>query len=263
MRQTSANSDGRTDPYAPIADFYDLEHDSFTDDLAMYRQIVDMVGDPVLELACGSGRILAALADGSRQLTGVDRSEAMIDRARGRFAGMAAQPRLIVADMAEVHVPEASCGVVIIGLSSFHHAASQDQQQDVLDCAFRALDPRGMLVLDMLNPFIELNGQGDGVVHRERDLGQRQGSPVSKFSVKRSDSIRQEIHQTIWYDTLSPDGAVARTTTEFRLRLVYPSELTLLLARSGFVGWEIYGSWELDEFTAESDRMIFMAEKSK
>jgi ubiquinone/menaquinone biosynthesis C-methylase UbiE len=262
VRQTSAGSDDRADPYAPIAEFYDLEHDSFTDDLPMYRQIVDMVGDPVLELACGSGRILAALADGERRLIGVDQSETMIDRAEHRFAGMVARPEVIVGDMAELHVPEESCGVVIIGLSSFHHATSQDEQQQVLDCAFRALDPRGMLVLDMLNPFIELTGQGDGVVHRERDLGHQQGSPVYKFSVKRSDSVRQEINQTIWYDMVSPSGAVARRTTEFRLRLVYPSELALLLARSGFVDWQIYGSWELDEFAAESDRMIFMVEKS-
>jgi hypothetical protein len=44
------------DAYASIAEFYDLEHDAFVDDVGFYLQYVESAGDPVLELACGSHR---------------------------------------------------------------------------------------------------------------------------------------------------------------------------------------------------------------
>src|SRR5687767_2032444 len=74
-----------TDPYAGIAEFYDLEHDDFRDDIPFYLNSIAVVGDPVLELGCGTGRLLRAIADAGFRVTGIDRSEPMLERARRSF----------------------------------------------------------------------------------------------------------------------------------------------------------------------------------
>ena len=51
------------DPYAELPEVYDLEHTSFGDDIELYLRLVEVVGDPALELGCGSGRILLPLAE--------------------------------------------------------------------------------------------------------------------------------------------------------------------------------------------------------
>ena len=70
------------DPYADLPDLYDLEHAGFSDDVELYLRLAEVVGDPVLELGCGTGRVLVPLAAAGHLITGIDRSRPMLNRAR-------------------------------------------------------------------------------------------------------------------------------------------------------------------------------------
>src|SRR5216683_1095411 len=68
--------------YDSIAPFYDIEHAEFDEDLDMYRNFAELCGGKILELACGSGRLLLPLAREGYTLTGVDTSAGMLEIAR-------------------------------------------------------------------------------------------------------------------------------------------------------------------------------------
>src|SRR5690348_16290012 len=68
--------------YDIIAPFYDIEHARFNEDLDMYRNFAELSGGALLELACGSGRVLLPLARAGYAITGVDSSAKMLDIAR-------------------------------------------------------------------------------------------------------------------------------------------------------------------------------------
>src|SRR5918993_5294276 len=70
------------DPYAELPDLYDLEHAGFSDDVELYLRLAEVVGDPILELGCGTGRVLAPLAAAGHRITGIDLSPPMLERAR-------------------------------------------------------------------------------------------------------------------------------------------------------------------------------------
>ena len=74
------------DPYAELPELYDLEHAEFTEDVDLYLRLAEVVGDPILELGCGTGRVLAPLAAAGHRVTGIDRSRAMLDRARATLS---------------------------------------------------------------------------------------------------------------------------------------------------------------------------------
>jgi ubiquinone/menaquinone biosynthesis C-methylase UbiE len=65
-------------------------------DVAFYERVAREAGGPVLELACGTGRVALPLAKAGLHVTGVDRSEAMLTIARRRLAALpaSAQERL-------------------------------------------------------------------------------------------------------------------------------------------------------------------------
>lgn len=256
-RQTTVERD----QYAPIAEFYDLEHDRFTDDIPMYQQVVDMVGDPVVELACGSGRILRPLACSGRRLTGVDSSAVMLERCRERFSDAPEQPVLLREDMTQANLPEVNFGVAIIGLNSLMHAQTQELQRDTLAVAFRSLDPRGLLVVDLPNPVLHVHDTGDRRVRTESSFETTHGL-VTKFSSQDIDLAEQRIESLIWYDVVSHDNALRRFVSEALLRFVYRSELDLLLRTVGFAGAEYYGTYDLDPYVADSPRLIAFAERS-
>ncbi len=60
------------DAYASIAEMYDLEHADYDEDIGLYLNFASVVGDPILELGCGTGRILAPLAEAGHRLIGLD-----------------------------------------------------------------------------------------------------------------------------------------------------------------------------------------------
>jgi len=250
-------------PYAEIAALYDLEHDRFGDDLDLIRYIVETVGDPVLELGCGTGRVLAHLIDLNMRLTGVDDSPQMLDRARTRLEGYPSI-NFVEADMDATGLPDDMFGVVVLALNTLMHASTLDKQRGVLAEAFRVLDPRGQLFVDLPNP---LSGALDFVDHQVVHEGSWSDSPhgksVSKFSARVINRADQIVQTHVWYDIVAEVGRLSRIHTSFDLRYLDPAELFLMLELAVFVEPKFYGTYELDSFTDSSPRLIVTAEKTR
>jgi len=257
-------SKARPDAYATIAELYDLEHIGFDDDVEMYRQFAHATGGPILELASGTGRILAPLAADGHKVTGLDCSAPMLDRARLTLAGLDSPPgyRLVEADMtAAATVAGGPFGLVIVGLNSLLHAESGEEQREILTAAWQACDPRGQLIVDVLNPTPEhLQALAGTALDGQWELPD--GRRVMKFSDRRVSSSEQTIATSIWYDIVGPDGAIRRETTSFALRYLHPSELLLMLELCGWVDFEVYGSYDLDPLNDASDRLIVTAQRT-
>jgi len=262
LSQSDRASRVNTDPYQEIASFYDLEHDQFSDDLALIRQLVEMVGDPVLELGCGTGRVLQSLESLDMRLCGVDSSPVMLDRARQRLS-TARNVRLIEADMRQTGLRADHFGIAIVALNSLLHATTSHDQRAVLQECWRVLDPRGLLYIDMPNPHAgAFEFEENRVVH-EGHWTLPDGCSVTKQSARSMNWTEQRITTRLWYDVVDQSGTLKRHMTSFDLRFLYPSELLLMLESAGFVEWQTYGSYELDPFTDTSPRFIVTAEKSR
>jgi ubiquinone/menaquinone biosynthesis C-methylase UbiE len=261
LSQSSAGGLDHIDPYRDISDFYDLEHDQYQDDLALIHHLVEMVGDPVLELGCGTGRVLHHLLDLDMRLTGVDSSPAMLQRAGLRMKS-AHNIDLVDADMSQTGLEADHFGIVIIGLNSLLHATTSQEQRAVLSECFRVLDPRGLLFIDLPNPHAGAFDFPDNQLISEGTWSMPDGAMVSKVSVRTIDRANQRVATQLWYDVCKRDGSLKRHATKFDLRFLYPGELLLMLELAGFVEWQSYGSYELDPFTDSSPRLIVTAEKS-
>ena len=76
---------GAREPYED-ASLYDWEYRRRKEDVAFYRMLADEQGGPVLDLGCGSGRVLAPLLRDGHDVVGLDLSPAMLARAARRVA---------------------------------------------------------------------------------------------------------------------------------------------------------------------------------
>jgi SAM-dependent methyltransferase len=81
------------DDYAP---FYDWENARTLGrrDVPFWRNLAVHAGGPVLELGCGTGRIALPLARAGVHVVGIDRSAAMLNRARARVTRAAKAGRI-------------------------------------------------------------------------------------------------------------------------------------------------------------------------
>jgi SAM-dependent methyltransferase len=240
-----------------------LEHDDFADDVSLVLQCVETVGDPVLEVGCGTGRLIEPIARAGYRVTGIDRSPDMLARARSRLREPTLKRRvtLVEGDMtAAGSVPGGPFGIVLFSLNGLMHVSTPEEQRAALTAARRTLDPRGQLLIDLQNPSPGwLHDLNAGVSH-EGSWRSDEGLQIDKFAHRSVASARQIIDTTVWYDSIDAEGVVRRVASSFQLRYLHAHELELMLELAGFAEWRIYGSYDLDPFTDDAERLIVLAE---
>jgi SAM-dependent methyltransferase len=247
--------------YGLYARFYDLDYADFEADLHMVQQYAARCGSPILELGCGTGRLLVSLARDGYQVTGVDVSAEMLQVARDKVAaqGLGDRVTLLHQDMREIDL-DGSFNLAFSAINSFLHMPTASDQLLALSAIHRHLNSGGLLLLDLFNPDLDrlLDSRGQLVLDKtmtDPDSGHR----LIKFRTQTVDPGRQLLHTTYLVDEVDAGGCVRRFLFPFTLRYLFRGELELLLRQAGFEVEAIYGSYDLDEFGSDSDKMIAVA----
>lgn len=244
--------------------YYEGEFHNQTEDVPLYREMARRTGDPILEMMCGSGRVLLPLAEDGWSVTGVDISPAMLDVAHHKAAEAGLLPRttLLQGDLRTLDLPAAHFSLAFIALNSFMHMEHVQDQLAALATIRRTLMPGGILILDLFNPDLERLSTEDGRVMLEHqfELGERQ---IYKFASREVDLATQMMYVTYLYDDADTTGQVTRHTLRLSLRWLYRYELEHLLARAGFAIVSIFGAYDLSEYASHSDRLIIVASPQK
>lgn len=251
------------DPYAPIAKHYDTEHDEFADDIDWYVHLSQVAGPRVLELGCGSGRLLGPLAAAGIRAVGLDASSVMLQRAQARLHGAVTRGEILLKhgdmlNLLEAISGEAPFDLIVLPLNGLLHLDDQAAQRHVLKQSALVLRPGGYLALDVLHAIPDAMATFDGRVSHEGSWETEEGT-VSKFSSRTVDWTNQRIGTEVWYDELSDDGTVKRARTEFPMRWASPAELSLMLELSGFANWSTAGNYDGSPLTDMSDRILVVA----
>jgi SAM-dependent methyltransferase len=245
-----------------FARYYDADYGAVDDDLPFYRELAQRTGGPVLEVMCGSGRLLLPLARAGLRLAGVDVSGAMLDLARERLqaANLSERVQLIEADIRE-RAPRGPFGLAIVAINSFMHLAGAADQLATLKHIHSALRPGGLLAIDLFNPDPRALAEQHGALVLDKTFSLADGTQVQKFVAQYSDMAAQTSHVTFIYDEIDAEGRVRRSTLPFPMRWLYRYELEHLLARAGFALDNVYGSYELDAYSSTSDLLLVVARK--
>lgn len=244
-----------SDPYNLLARYYDLEYGDISMDVPLYLDFSRRAGGPVLELGCGTGRLLLPLAQAGYEVVGLDRSAVMLARAEARLAaaGLADRITLIQADMTDFHLGR-SFGLIIFALNTFMHLSAQADQIAALTCVRRHLRPGGLLILDLPGPSEPFLIQPGLILTSQFQTAE--GSTVLKLTDSRYDRAQQIEEITIIYDETGADGITRRAIVPLRLRYVFRYELELLLRLAGLRLEAIYGDYDLRPFDEEAPRLI-------
>jgi ubiquinone/menaquinone biosynthesis C-methylase UbiE len=247
--------------YDSIAPFYDIEHAQFGEDLDMYRNFAELCGGKILELACGSGRLLLPLAREGYMLTGVDTSAAMLELAHQALeeAGVSARCQLVQQDMCLLDLPE-KYRLAMIALGSFGHIITRARQQQALAAIRRHLSTGATFILDLSNDDARYMEHLSGQILHRGTWQQKDGSYVTHFLTPASSTTHHLLELTHFYEVYRQGEAVRRTVSQTGLYLFERSEVELLLEQAGFQIKNIYGNYDFGPCEHESPRMIFIAE---
>ncbi len=250
-----------TDLYQRFAAYYDLEYASHTADLEFYEQFALQAGGPVLELGCGSGRVLRALTDTGLELTGIDTSPARLaiaDREVGRNARFVQCDMEAIGDCAEL--PPDHFWMAFSAINTFLHLQDVESQLRTLNGLRRVVVQGGLLLLDLMVPDPYYLSGLDGRVVHELSATLPDGHRLDKWAVRTHDLATQTIDTTVFFDTTdAATGVVSRVSERYLTRNIHHFELEHLLERAGWRLISLYGSYDLSPYTSDSERMIALA----
>lgn len=211
-------------------------------DVEFYRALADEHGGPVIELACGTGRVAIPLAEAGHEIVGVDRSAPMLaiaeEKRRSAAADVAERFQFVEGDMRDLDLGR-TFRLAIIAFRSFAHLLTVEDQRRCLATVHRHLEPGGILALNVFDPRLDLclpGEAGDYPMARGTATLPDTGTTVEVVATTRAnDPVRQLMVETWQFTERGPDGSVLRQELEeLTLRWMYRYELHHLLELSGF-----------------------------
>ncbi len=247
-----------------IAHHYDLLYGDFEADVPLYQTFAEAADGPLLEIGCGTGRLLPPLAQAGHPLTGLDLSETALTIAHDKIkaAGLTEQITLRQADMRHFDLADKQFALTLIPLNTLMHCHTTADQLATLQTIHRHLRPGGQLIIDLFYPDPTLLAEVDGRLYLEAEaVDERSGRLVQWFWQHDIDLAEQMRHLTYILDEIDESGQVRRVRIPFSLRFIYRYEMEHLLKLSGFEVVTIYGDYDFSPFESHSPRMIFVAEK--
>jgi SAM-dependent methyltransferase len=179
-------------PYDPIARLYDPWSAGVVEDVEFYVEEALAAGGPVVELACGTGRIAVPVAKAGVRVIGVDGSPRMLEVAAEYAAREGVELDLRLGDMREPPVDE-RVPLVLIPFRSLLHMTTEADRLRALRAARGFLLPGGRLVFDVFAPSREDVEETHGRwLEREPGIFERadwdEGSRTLTLSVRRGEA---------------------------------------------------------------------------
>lgn len=215
---------------------------------------------PVLDIACGTGRILIPCWIAGVPVDGLDYSQPMLDRLKQKATALHFEPKIYHADMADFSLPQ-QYDLIMITFNAFGHNLTSESQINCLKCCKRHLLPGGKLVFDAIFPGLEWIGAEQHTrVLEQTVIHPETGETLKCYDTRSFDRVKQwqhSINEIEAYDSTGNMRLLQRS--EFDIRWVYKDEMGLLLRLAGFPRWEIHGNFEGKELTEETDGMVVFA----
>jgi len=251
------------DPYAWEADLYDVTTATVSEqDVPFYTALAADAGGPVLELGCGTGRVLLPCAAAAGSAVGVDVSPSMLARAAtaAAAAGLGARVELHRGDMRTVRL-ERRFPLVIIPFRSLFHLPRDDDWLAALATVRAHLAPGGRFAANVFVPDPELiaarqDHHGLAGEVRHPDTGQR----VVLWEHTSFDTVAQVAHRRRVTEVLNDSGLVLER--RHRLLDVYfrhPNEVLYLLEAAGFTVDQLFGGFDGRPPDSAAEELIWVA----
>jgi len=253
-----------------LAELYDLVPAYINrPDKEFYRRMATGTTGKILELGCGTGRVLLPIAEAGHDITGMDISEHMLSQCRRKLdsysQNVGERVRLIHGDMKNFAIDDLF-RLAIIPFRAFQHLINIEDQISCLRAINRHLAMKSRLVIDFFN--VDFNRVSNPrfsheiVDFDEFELEDGRRLKRTYRTVSFHQAEQYNVVELIYHLT-DTDGETKRFVHGFPFRYFFRYEVEHLLARCGFEIVGLFGDFDESPLSNDSPEMIFVAEKNR
>lgn len=248
--------DEATDYFDETAEYYDRFYEQRDmEDVPFYVEYATETEGPVLEVACGTGRVYLDLLEAGIDVDGFDGAPEMLSVLRDRAAERDLEPSVWAADMRTFEV-DREYGLIIVPFRAFLHLLTIEDQRAALQQFHEALAPDGELIIAFFAPSFDVICETYGE-WQETTIRQAGVEYVVRNKTEFVDQVEQIVEGT--QEVRDPDGEVMAESS-FKLKVTPKREFELLLETSPFDHYSVYGGFDLDPLESVDQEMVWVIE---
>jgi len=250
--------------YYQDAWIYDHDFRWYKRDAAFYRRIVGGLGGPVLEIGCGTGRLLVPWLRDGLEVTGVDLSENMLERARERIARLGAsarsRARLVQKDMRRLSF-RGEFNVAVCAFNTMMHLYTHEDIASFLRGVHRALKPDGTFLFDVLNPDFRWLLRDPARRWSRIRFKHPYYNTWYHYTTNHYYDAQEQIAYIYVYHEPVRENDGPSYVLRFGHRIFFPQELIYLLETHGFEVENLFGGFDGSDLDLYSSSCVFVCRR--
>ena len=242
------------------AKYYDLWSLPF-DDIPFYINCIPSIRSSILELGCGTGRVLTQLINHCASIHGLDNSKAMSNICREKIQETGINPnkvKIVTGDITDFHMDN-NYDRIIAPYHVFQNLEADDQIDGAFNCIRNHLNPDGTCILNVFQPW---------PVDRIKESW---GEKTEKFCWKKSydegyvtcherkeyfDSQRLILYPESIYRYYIDEQLIETLTQKICMRLYYPDQFKKLIKEKGFSIIYCWGGYDGEPYGKGNELIV-------
>jgi len=223
-------------------------------DLPFYKRWLSKNKDArILELCCGTGRLTIPLAKEGFDITGVDITASMLEKATIKAAEADLNIEFIEADMRALDLPQ-QYDLIFIPFNSIHHLYTNDDLFQTLQTVKKHLKKDGVFIFDCFNPNIQFIAQSGKELKEIAHYTTDDDREILIKEIMQYQS-KTQINRIEWHYFIN---GKFDSIQNLDMRMFFPQELDAYLQLNDFKILHKFGSFEEEAFSDTSDKQIFV-----
>jgi SAM-dependent methyltransferase len=233
---------------------YDLQNSDIVEDIPFYLRQIQKYGQPVLELACGTGRITIPLTEKGIQITGLDVSEPMLCQAQKKAAARGVDVQWVQADCRDFKL-QRKFHLIFIPFNSITHLHDLKSLEAFFACVKDHLAAEGRFVIDVFNPRLDILMRDPTRRYPVAQYPDPDGRGAVIVTENNIYDVAQQINRIKWYYKI---GEREECVVENNMRILFPQELDGLLQYYGFAIEAKFGNYDETPFESASAKQLIV-----
>ena len=223
------------------------------DDIPFYEHWAKQTNGPILELACGTGRIAKHLIESGFNYTGLDLSSVFIDHCRSNFPN----GKFTTGDMCDFNLGQ-KFDLIFIPFNSFLHLYKEDEMTQCLKSIQNHLSDNGKFLLDIFVPNPEFLYRDPDKKYEEMTIIHPNGGECTVWQ-KNQYKEETEINHIHWF--FNRGNSEPMDEYDFDMRMIYPDTMDRVLSDSDFTIEEKWGDYDGEPFNETSLLQLYICSK--
>lgn len=238
---------------------YDYKYGAYIEDYDIIQEWAKISECCILDLGCGTGRILFRLVEEGIIVDGVDSSTAMLEVAQEKAKMYVLKPNFYCMNLTNLQLEKEYSMMYMVG-NTFQHILTNSQQDEMLIKVYQHLSTGGIFIFDTRMPKLDELKEIDQYTEEYTNHDQQN---VIEHHCEKYDPMSQILECSIQKEVYDNELNQLLTTTQeyIHIKYTFPQELLRILHQHGFEVLCQYGGWNRQSLESKSSSMISICRK--